>query len=296
MSKDLPELETGNGLGGEKMTEKQLKFSRWFISHQILLKKILIGMIAGVAGVFWIYALVGFVDWAFVTGPKERANLKTILQIKTHPEAMQSIKGEAISFGSARVFAGGLGKYDLFAQAANSNKRWWAEFEYRFVGEGYTGNWKKGFIIPEKKKYIADLGVERAYRPTNIRLQTQNLKYHRIDVHKIPNYTKWSGQRLNIAVSNKVFNPTAIQNKKKIASLKFKASNNTAYGYWSIGFYALLYRGEQLVAINYLRADKFKSGEERDLQIYFYEGLPTITKYEVVQEINIFDKSVYMEQ
>ena len=274
MPDDLPELKTEHSgqAGGprqDKLTDKTLKLGYWFITHQILLKKILTGIIIAIASVFWIYALVGFVDWAFIRGPKERENLNTILQIKTHSDAIQSIKGEPLSFGGVETFAGGIGKYDLFSQLSNSNKRWWAEFEYRFVGEGYTGNWKKGFILPSEKKYITDLGVERAFRPRNVRLETKSIKYQRIDAHKISDYSKWAKNRFNFKIADKKFDPNAIQNKKKIASLNFKVTNDTAYNYWSIGFYALLYRGEQLVAINYLSAEQLKSGKARDLQMFF---------------------------
>ena len=311
MKDDLPELDTnlgggdrprltkfgrGKPVGRDEFTEKQLKLGYWFITHQVLLKKILTGILMGIAGVFWIYALAGFVDWAFVRGPKERENLKTILQIKVDTSALIAISAQDISFTEPTIFAGGIGQYDMLVQAKNSNENWWAEFKYRFVGEGLDGDWLKGFILPNETKYIANLGVQRAFRPRNVRFETDNFKYHRINPHEIPDYTKWEGERLNIAISGKSFDPYAIRNNKNIASLAFKASNNSAYDFWSVGFYAFLYRGEQLVAVNYLSTTEFLSGEEKDLQMQFYEGLPTITKYEIVPNLNIFDPDIYIEK
>lgn len=282
--------------GGEKFTEKELKLSYWFVTHQALLKKILTVAIAAAAGVLLIYSAAGFIDWAFITGPKERANFNTILQIKTNPAVLQAIAAKDISFTEAEIFSSGVGRYDLLAQVANSNDKWRAEFEYRFAGEGLDGDFKKGFILPGEKKFIVDLGVERAFRPRNIRLEIQNLKYHRIDPHTIPDYAKWRGEHFDMAITDKVLNANAIQNNKNIATLAFKATNDTAYNYWIVGFYALLYRGEQLVSVNYLSAENFMSGETRDLQMQFYEGLPTITKYEIVPEFNIFDDDAYISQ
>ena len=82
---------------------------------------------------------------------------------------------------------------------------------------------------------------------------------------------------------------------KNISALTFTAENDSAYSFWDVGFYALLYKGSQLASINYLDAEKFKSGESRDLQIQFYEGLPTITKTEIIPEVNIFDQDAYMK-
>ncbi|MBU1180277.1 hypothetical protein KJ885_05005, partial [Patescibacteria group bacterium] len=303
MKEGLPELDTnlggnepgstkfgrGKPAGGDEFSEKQLKLGYWFITHKVLLRKILTGVLMGIAGIFWIYALVGFVDWAFVRGPKERENLKTTLQIITAPEALQAISAQDISFTEPVIFAGGIGQYDILVQAKNTNEKWWAEFKYRFVGEGLNGDWLKGFILPNETKYIANLGVQRAFRPRNVRFETDNFKYHRINPHEIADYAKWEAERLNIAISDKKFDPYAIRNKKNIASLTFKASNNSAYDFWSVGFYAFLYRGEQLVATNYISTTEFLSGEEKDLQMQFYEGLPTITKYEIIPDLNIFD-------
>lgn len=282
--------------GDEKLSEEGLKFGYWLVTHQILLKKILAGVLIAAAGVLWIYSAAGFIDWAFVSGPKERANLNTILQIKVSPEALRAIAARDISFTDAEIFSSGVGRYDLLAQVSNPNEKWWTEFEYRFAGEGLDDGWKKGFALPGDKKYIVDLGVERAFRPRNVRLEINNLKYHRIDPHAIPNYAVWRDEHFNMAITDKKFNPNAIHNNKSIGVLSFKATNNTAYGYWSVGFIATLYRGNQMVSINYLSANDMASGEARDLQMSFYEGLPTITKYEVVPEFNIFDESGYISQ
>jgi len=282
--------------GDEKFSEEQLKLGYWFVTHKILLRRILTGVIIGIAGVFWIYSAIGFIDWAFVSGPKERANLNSTLQVKLAPGALAAIAAQNITFTEAEVASAGIGRYDFLAQAANPNPaRWWAEFEYRFAGEGVDGSWKKGFILPGETKYVVDLGVERAFRPRNVRLEVQNLKYHRVDPHTIPDYAKWYGEHFNMAISNKIFNPKSVQNSGNIASLKFTATDNTAYGYKSVGFYGLLYRGEQLVSINYLAAENFTAGETRDLEMQFAEGLPSITKYDVVPEFNVFNESGYIE-
>lgn len=291
----MPDSPNFLNTGGknEKLSEQELKLSYWFLSHKMLLKKILMGVIIGIGGIFWLYALVGLVDWAIVTGPKERANLKTILQIKTSPAALAEAAAKNIIFTDAEIFSSGVGRYDLVAKALNPNDKWWAEFDYQFMGEGLTDGVKKGFILPGESKYIVNLGVELPFRPRNARLAIQNLKYHRVNPHDIMDYGKWRDEHFNVSIGNKAFNSNLSQGNKNISTLSFTAKNNTAYSFWSVGFYGLLYRGEQLVSINYLAAENFTAGESRDLQMQFYEGLPSITKYDVVPEMNIFDASVY---
>ncbi|MFA5134012.1 MAG: hypothetical protein WC459_04385 [Patescibacteria group bacterium] len=277
---------------GEKLSEQELTVSYWFLSHKELLRKILIGTIGGIAGIFLLYSLWGLIDWAFISGPKERANLKTILQIKVNPNALAGIAASNINFSEPEVFSSGVGRYDFVAKILNPNEKWWANFDYSFVGEGLSGEVKKGFVLPGETKYITELGVEKPFRPRNIRLVINNLKYHRINPHEISDYSKWRDEHLNIGISDKAFNSASV-NKKDISTLSFKAANNTAYSLWSVGFYGILWRGDELVSINYLTAENFSAGETRDLQMQFYEGLPSITKYEVVPELNIFDENSF---
>ncbi|MBU4421535.1 hypothetical protein L6259_03700 [Candidatus Parcubacteria bacterium] len=270
------------------------KFSFWFFRNKPFLKKVFMGLVIVVVAAPWTYTLIWLLDWAVITGPKERANLNTILDIKVSQEALANIAATPLYFSEAEIFAGGIGQYDIFSQVKNQNAKWWMEFQYRFVGEGLEGDWRNGFVLPDETKYITNLGVERAFRPRNIRLETRDIKYHRINNHLIPDYAEFKKERMDIVVSDTDFDPRAIQNKKNIALLSFMAKNNTAYDYWLIGFYTYLYRGDQLVALNYIGATEFLSGESRDLEIYFYEGLPAVSRYEIVPELNIFDEDGYI--
>jgi hypothetical protein len=292
----MPNIPQNLPGGDEKLTEHQIKLSEWYLSHKVLLRKIFIGAMIAVSGGLFIFSLYFLIDWAFISGPKERANLKTILQIKVNPEALSAARAEKIVFGEIQTFAGGVGQYDIISQVKNPNTEWWVEFEYRFTGEGLDGKWKKGFLLPGDDKHIADLGLQLPFHPRSVYLETRSIKYHRIDNHKIPNYDAWRKERFDIILSDKNYNPNFVSDSKNIGVLTFKARNNTAYNFWSMGFYALLYRGDQLASVNYSTATNFLSGETRDLQISFYEGLPTITKFEIIPEVNIFDPEAYIAQ
>lgn len=281
--------------GDENLTEQQLRVSGWYLTHKFLLRKILAGIIIGIAGILWLYSLIFFVDWLFISGPKERQNLKTSLLIKTDPQAMAAAKAENLAFGEPRVYSGGVGKYDFLTEVKNSNDKWWAEFEYRFIGEGLEGQWRKTFLLPGDQKYAFDLGVDLDFRPLNVRMEMRELKYHRISPHRISNYEEWRNGRLNIEISDKLLDQSAMRAGKNVATLVFKAKNNSAYSFWSVRFYALLYRGEQLASVNYITLENFISGETREAQMSFYEGLPTITKFEILPEVNIFDEENYIK-
>jgi hypothetical protein len=280
----------------EEAIGRRIKMSEWYFDHKILLQRILIGVLIAISAVFWFYSSVAFIDWALISGPKERANLKTLTEISVSPEALNAIRAESIVFSEAQIFAGGVGQYDAIAKVQNPNQQWWEEFEYRFTGEGLTGQWRKGFALPQDDKYLVDLGLQLPFHPRNVYLQIRNLKYHRIDNHQIPNYEVWKKERLNLIFSEKNYDPNFLVGSKGASALTFKVLNDSAYNFWSVGFYALLYRGDQLASVNYTSLINFKSQETRDAQIGFYEGLPTITKFEVYPEVNIFDPAAFIPQ
>lgn len=273
------------------MTEKEIKFSEWYLSHKLLFKKILTGILIAISGGLLIFSAVLFIDWAFVTGPKERANLKTSSKVTISPEARESIKAENIIFGGAQTFAGGVGRYDVVAEIRNPNDLWWADLEYRFLGEGLSGQWRKAFVLPGDKKYLTELGLSLPFHPRNVYLETRNMRYHRIDNHEIPNFDQWRKDHGNIILTDKEF-----KQEKSSGAISFKAKNDTAYNFWDTGFYALLYRGDQLASVNYTVISNFLSGETREVRMSFYEGLPTITKFEIITDLNIFDEKIYIPQ
>jgi hypothetical protein len=280
----------------ENSANRRIKISEWYFEHKILLKRIFIGFLIAVSAGFWFYSSVAMIDWAFVSGPSERANLKTLTEISVSPEALDAVRAESVIFGETQIFAGGVGQYDAISSVKNPNAKWWEEFEYRFTGDGLEGQWKKGFALPQDEKYLVDLGLQLPFHPRNVYLQTRNLKYHRINNHEIPNYDVWKKEQMNFILSDKNYNPNFLAGSKGASALTFKVLNDSAYNFWSVGFYALLYRGDQLASVNYANVTNFMSEETRDAQIGFYEGLPTITKFEIIPEVNIFDPAVYISQ
>ncbi|MBU0463677.1 MAG: hypothetical protein KKD21_12990, partial [Proteobacteria bacterium] len=73
----------------------------------------------------------------------------------------------------------------------------------------------------------------------------------------------------------------------------FNVSNDTAYSYWNPKFYILLMKGEKVAGISQTDIQGFDSGEERDILINWFGTLPTVSKVQIVPEVNIFDVDEY---
>ncbi|MEK7211056.1 MAG: hypothetical protein AAB731_00295, partial [Patescibacteria group bacterium] len=109
---------------------------------------------------------------------------------------------------------------------------------------------------------------------------------------RLPNYKKWSAERLNFKVSDKNF--SARGNGADFSQLDFKIKNSTAYGYWNLDAAILLSRGSALQGVNFISLNKFLSGEERAVSLVWKDSGIAPTEIEVLPSVNIFDPGAYM--
>jgi hypothetical protein len=278
-----------------EFTEKQLKLAYWYVSHKVLLKKILIASLITLSAVFWIYGIYGLINYFFIEQVQFDRMLKEIshnlinysgFRAENQPQDFKII--------SSSVLPSGKDKYDLTAKVSNPNPNWRAEFEYKFIFDGEETVSQKGFILPGEEKFLLGLAVESKKKPQQVNLDLQNIKWQRLDPHQISDYASWSKERLNFEITEIKFLPAVIKDKVSISKVTFSAANRTAYNFWSVGFYILLYRGTSLAGVNYITLEQFISGMKRDVEVSWVETMPTITRVQILPEVNIFDPAVYM--
>jgi len=272
----------------------QLKFASWYVSHKLLLKKILIGFLIGLNVIFWGYGLYGLVIHYFVEGPALDQALRELSRSADLAAIRAKIEPQSLEIGTVSILSGGKGKYDLSAKVSNPNPAWRVEFDYSFVADGEAQKTKQGFILPGDEKFLINLGVESTARIRSANLEISNLRWQRVDAHEISDYETWSGERLNFAFENVKFSPAVITDSLTVSRVTFNAKNLSAYSFWDVGFYIFLYRGSSVATINYITLEEFISGQTRQVEVSWFEPLSAITQVKVVPEVNIFDPKVYM--
>jgi hypothetical protein len=276
------------------LTEKQLKFADWYVKHKTLLRKVLIGFLIALGVIFWGYGLYGLVNYYFIEGPKFSEALKELSRPIDFEAARLRLQPKSLEAGSVSVLSAGKEKYDLLVKIFNSNPDWYLEFDYNFVADGERSPQRKGFVLPEEEKFLLGLGTEARTKPRQTGLEINNLKWQRIDAHKIPNYASWRDERLNFVFENVKFLPAVIRDSITVSRASFVVKNLTAYGFWDVGLNILLYRGSSVAAVNYVTLEEFISGQNRPVEVSWFDSLPPITEVKVAPEVNIFDEGVYM--
>lgn len=275
-------------------SEGQLKLASWYVSHKLLLKKILIGFLIFLNVIFWGYGLYGLVNHYFIEGPELNQALRELTRSVDLAAIRARVAPESLEIGTTNVLSAGKGRYDLSAKVSNPNPAWRAEFDYSFVADGKVEDARHGFILPNEEKDLINLGVESTARIRNASIEINNLIWQRINAHEISNYEIWRDERLNFIFENVKFTPSVISDKITISRVTFNAKNLTAFSFWDVGFYIFLYRGSSVAGINYVTLEEFVSGQTRPVEVSWFEPLPAVTQVKVVPDVDIFDSRVYM--
>lgn len=278
-----------------QMTEDQLKWGYWWVSHKVQIKKS--GTVALAIAAFSLvgYAAYGFIDWFFLSGVAERnAAAQLTVNLTDYAYFREKNAPKQLSVGSAVSLASGAESQDVFARLANANLAWWAEFDYRFSVPGASTQSKRGYILPGETRYLHDLGV-KAPRTGPATFEMSNLQWHRVDNHVItPNYETWAKARLNFQIASPRFAPAAPADPLKVSKALFTVKNASAFSYWNVGFFVAAMSGTSVAGVNMVTISELRAGESREVEAGWFNELPFVDKVEVRPVVNIFDEKVYI--
>lgn len=272
------------------VTESELRWSEWWVNHRDQVRKGAIGVFIAFDAVLLLIGLWGFADWLALGGLKEEQAIRQM----TGPNygRFAGVGLQEVQLGAPFVLPGASGKIDILAPIENRNERFWAEVEYRFVVGGVELPSLETFVLPGQAKYLAYLGAP-ADGGASVELKIERRLWHRAGTFGAESQQAVYDTRLDIRAENPVFVPSDPLATTPVSRADFTLANHTAFGYYDIDLLVLLYRGDAVVGVNTLRVDRLDAGERRDMQLFWYQVLPLVSRVEIVPDINIYDESVY---
>ncbi len=281
----------------EHMTEKQLRFGYWFVTHKLQMRQAVTVMLFVLCVGFLLFTVGMLVKLYLLEDASSRALERSAAQSLVNPNAIKAALPKALTVKPAEVLDGGQGRFDTSVRVTNANDDFWAEWDGRFAADGATTTAKTNFILPGETKQFVDLGIDSATRLRNVRYEMGNLRWHRINRHEIPDYVRFHDTRINLDIQNVAFTSTpSLDGKSVISRVSFSVTNRSSYSYWSIRFLVNLFRGTSLTAVNAVDLQQLATGQTRQVEVVWVQDLAAISKVEVIPEINIFDSQVYMAQ
>lgn len=280
-----------------QLSEKELKWGYWWVTHKLQLKKLLTVVLAVIAFLLISYASYGFADWFFGSGVQERAAIAQMANAPTgYPAIHAQIAPQPLNIENPIVLVSGSDSYDLVSRVTNRNADWRAELSWHFEAAGQaTGQTRYTAVLPGDNVWLVQLGVKSESRPVSVGVAVDKRQWRRLDKHQVqPDYASWAGERLDVEISDTQFTPAQPTDPLSISRTTFRVTNKTGYGYWRVGFFVTLWDGGSLVGVNYVTASQLRAGETRTMDASWFTALPRVTRVEVSPEIDIFDQGNYM--
>ena len=287
------EKKLENYASPEGIITKELERGLWYVEHRRQFRLVIIGFLILVAAVSWVYAIYGFAYY-LARGMKEDEILtKQLVQASSvGHEYVAQIGARQLSLGPVGILKSSGQRYDLYVQLKNDNQRWWAEFDYYFLAAGKPTEKVRGYILPLADKYLLALAQEFAAPPADARLIIENIGWHRLDAHKIPDWQAYYESRLAIASRDVKFTPAG--GSQKLNQLSFNLVNQTAYNYWEVGLTILLMNGGGLANVNHYGLSDFMSGQTKPVAINWAGSVGPVSEVKIIPEINIMKDDIYI--
>lgn len=277
-----------NLVGG--VTESELHWSEWWVNHREQIRKIGIGLFVSIDVILLGVGVWGFTDWLALGGIQEE---RAIRQMTGQNYARFGGVGlQEVQVGAPFVLPGGVGKVDILAPIENRNERFWAEVEYSFSIGGVQQPPLTTFVLPGQVKYLVHLGAP-SESGGSVELKIERRLWHRAGTFGADSLQSLYDTRLDIRAENPVFIPSDPLATTPVSSAKFTLANHTAFGYYDVDLLVLLYRGDSIVGANKLRVESLLAGEDKPVELFWYQILPQVSRVEVVPDINIYDEGVY---
>ena len=271
----------------------QLKASYWYVTNKLKLKKILIIFL-----VFFNLGIYGFVGYGVTLVLMNENNFKNDLAFLTadlidYPYWRQVQKPKDLQILEFYSTDGRDRKYDFTVKIRNPNRDYSGEtvnLDLALGGE-VIGS-KQSFILPNEEKYFTFFGKELASGSPEIRIS--KVSWRRVTKIR---FEEFSAPRLRFEVSDIEYKPatdSSLKGKIPVSTLNFKIKNNTGYSYWQVGINMILLSAQRVVGVNYLTLESFLSGQTREVEMRWYENLPSVNQFEIIPEIDILNPGIYM--
>lgn len=281
---------------GSGFTEGELQFASFWVRNRVKVHRWIIGILTGINVLFWGYAIWGVVDAYVISYPIESRIMQDLAENQFLSQEFESNRPRSIATDSPSVFEGTDGRLDCIVPIKNPNEQWYAEFTYRFTISGEETPLRSGFILPKSSSVIGEYGfLPKTKGGKNAVLHVESLHWKRVDPQRVgSSYDEWSNDRLEFALKDVSYRSDVSVGTKKVSRTHVLFENNSAFGYWTIGLHVVLMRGSAPVAANYVDLTNVKPGESRNVDVDWYDKVPSVTETQIFPVVNIFDDSAYL--
>ncbi len=279
----------------EKEFTRRYRLTLWWVKHRLLAKRV--GYVALIGGnaLMFLFVLWTFMDAFAVSYDADRNRVASMVRdgFSDLRAYTASRAGSLLEAEPVRVLSTGSNRYDFITFLENPNDDWSARFQYRFISTAGETQGQEGFILPGEKKPIMILGFEGSDAARDVTFALGEIEWRRVDKKHIPDYASFADARLRFTVRDIDYSTDVALDATRLGRVSFTVTNESAYGYYDPAFYAILKRADAVVGVNRVILETLGSGETREVVMHWFGPLPSVSKVEIVPEVNILEPIVY---
>ncbi len=278
----------------EEISEKELKYGYWYISHKaqlaFLLRLTLILLSVG----FYGYALVRLtIIYAFQQEEYARSLATAATDYINVLGVHEASRIQDLQVISRDVLPAGSGKVDIIARVKNPNTKWALQaFKYRFALGTKVYEAQPGFLLPGEEKFLMVLNVDGQAAGTP-QLFIDEPQWKRVVL-----YENWGPDHLKFTIKDKQFitaRQSEIGGQLPLSEVTATIMNDTAYNYNNVEVQVGLYSGSRLIGVNKVAIPDFLSGTSRPISARWTNNLAPITNVDLIPTVLILDEKAYKD-
>lgn len=277
------------------LSTSDFKRGYWYVTHKLLLRKIVIGLLLvwssvtiGIGLFVWgQYLFVGY--WA-----DEDLLISESMTFQNYAALQPLYEAQPLSFEQSRLFQAADGKYDFVTMVYNPNEKWVGTVTFHYVYADVITPSEQQTVLPGATQALIIYGHETPTYPSDARLIIDDIAWQRVDPHIVKDPGAYMDERLRFRVDEFTFTRPGGEVSVLTNALDFTLTNTSVYSYWDASFHLLLQRGDILVGVIPLSELQFRAGDVRDVNIFTFADLNQVDSIEVLPRMNVFDPSVFM--
>jgi hypothetical protein len=275
-------------------SSKRLKYSLWFVTHKVFLRKASFVFLILISVVFWGLSIWWWGDYISYE-IRDRSQLIKALVSSTKNTFQKStaFSPRPIVVTNSFVTPGGVDKYDLGAEVANPNDRFVVFVDYYFVVDGEKTSVQKTTLLPNETRPFMYFGLKKTSAPSAPLLVFERIAWQRIQSQTVVNTSLWQKERLDFSIKDFAFTraETAGVSSNQI---NFVLVNHSSFSYGDAHFYVMLFSQQSIVGVLPLEVVNFKSLESRSIDLRSFVTNLDVSEVKVYPLINVYNKSVFI--
>lgn len=289
-NKNNQEIDLNKYKDFDGLSIKKMNFGLWLAENRENITKFFTIFLIVLSAGFFIYSSYSFFRY-FASAPQNSLFDQSVELISPRNVVQE------IEIGSPQVFVSNS-KYDLAVNLNNPNSRFSAILDYCFSQNETNISCGQNFILPGEEKYILALGQNLNEGQSQIIFKITNIRWERIDMHTIPDWSIYSSTRLNLSFENIHFSPpseSGLSEKINLNALYFEVLNNSSFGYYELPLNILIFNGSELVAVNRYSLKNFLANEKRSVNLSWPGDFRNVTQIDIRPELNILEEAVFLK-